>query len=71
MDLHFLYFLIAQKNHSPFNFIYNASELQQRPRFDIIQEALFSTLLSSTNLIPKVIIIGALQYLRRAFTFSC
>ena len=49
--------------------IFRASELPQRPKFDIFQEALFCTLASSTNLVLTVVPVEAGQYLCRVFRF--
>ena len=45
--------LAFQKIHSLFKLIFRASELPQRPKFDMFQEALFWTSASSPNLILK------------------
>ena len=49
--------------------IYRATKLRQRPKFDAFQKTLFYTLLWSTNLVLKVVSIGAGQDLWRIVTF--
>ena len=51
--------LVFQKTHSIFKLIFRASELQQRPKVDIFEEAQFSISASSTNLVLKVVPIEA------------
>ena len=49
-NLHLSYILVFQKTHSLFKLLFRMSELAERPKFDILQEALFSYLASSTTL---------------------
>ena len=61
--LHFLKILLFQKSHSLFKLTFRATQLQQRPMYDILPKALFCILMSSTNLELNALPIAAGQYL--------
>ena len=66
-NCHFPYMLVFQKINLIFKLISRASELPQRPKFDILQEALFCTLQGQ---VLKEFSIDTGYYLCIAFTFS-
>ena len=51
LNLYSLQILVVRKTHLHLKLIFRATELQQRPEFDIFREELFCTLASSTNLV--------------------
>ena len=65
-NCHFPYMLVFQKINLIFKLTSTASELPQRPKFDILQEALFCTLQGQ---VLKEFSIDTGQYLCIAFTF--
>ena len=55
--------LVLQEIHSLFKLIFSATQLKQRPGYDIFQKALFYTLASSKKLRLNAVPIVAGQYL--------
>ena len=47
--MHFLQILASQRSHSLLELTFRAVELQQSPKFDIFQKALFCILTSGTK----------------------
>ena len=48
--INFLNIIGFKRTHQLFNLIFMITHLQQRPKYDIFQKALFCTLASNTNL---------------------
>ena len=48
--LHFVKFLLFKKSHLLFKLIFQATQLQKVPKYDIFQKTLFFTLVSNMNL---------------------
>ena len=61
--LHFWQILVSWKPLSMVEWIFKVNEFWQTPKFDIFQEALFFTLVSSTNLLLEAVQVGAVQNL--------
>lgn len=57
------------KTHLLNKLLFEAIELQQRPKWDMFQKALFCTLALQKNLLLNAISIAAQKYLWRDFTF--
>ena len=66
-NFHFWYVLVFQSAHLLFKLIFRANDLPQSRKFYIFQEALVFTLVSSTYLLLKVIVMEAEQYLCKGF----
>ena len=65
----FLIYLAFQITNLLFKLIFRANDLPQKSKFDIFQEALFCSLVSSRNLVLKIVPIDAEQYLCRVCNF--
>ena len=62
--LHFLKFLIFKKSHSLFKLIFNPTQLQKIPKYDIFQKKTqFFTLASNMNFGLNAVVVAAGQYL--------
>ena len=57
--MYFLQILVCQRTHSLLELTFRAVELQQSPKFDIFQKALFCILTSGTNLALKAAALAA------------
>ena len=65
----FLIYLAFQITHLLFKLIFRANDLPQKSKFDLFQEALFCSLVSSTTLVLKIAPINAEQYYVEFVTF--